>query len=54
MITTVAGGGSCRDDCTAISANLYPVYSVAVDAANNLYIANTIDNRIVKVNAAQA
>src|SRR5262249_25314576 len=48
VITTVAGGGSLRDDGPATSARLIP-WGVAVDAAGNLYIADGAAKRICKV-----
>jgi sugar lactone lactonase YvrE len=52
LITTVAGGGNGGDEGAATSAALYSPQSVAVDAAGNLYIADTLDHRIRKVTAA--
>jgi sugar lactone lactonase YvrE len=52
VITTVAGNGTSgsRDDnIPATSAQLNWPYGVAVDAAGNLYIANTYNNRVCKV-----
>ena len=49
VITTVAGGGSpSADDGPATSAQLYEPSEVAVDSADNLYIADT-SKRIRKV-----
>ena len=54
IITTIAGrdtnffGG---DGTNATSANLYNPSGVAVDSAKNLYIADTLNNRIRKVAA---
>jgi uncharacterized protein (TIGR03437 family) len=53
VITTVAGTGthgpSSGDNSPAISASLYSPSAVAVDAAGNLYIADTGNSRIRKV-----
>ncbi len=50
-ITTVAGGGylTLGDGGPATSAWLYGPEDVAVDGAGNLYIADTLNNRIRKV-----
>ncbi len=52
VITTVAGNGTpgySGDNGPATSAQLRAVYSVAVDSAGNLYIADTDNNVIRKV-----
>jgi sugar lactone lactonase YvrE len=52
VITTVAGNGtsgSLGENIPATTAQLNWPYGVAVDAAGNLYIANTYNNRICKV-----
>ena len=52
VITTVAGNGtsgSNGENIPATTAQLNWPYGVAVDAAGNLYIANTYNNRICKV-----
>jgi sugar lactone lactonase YvrE len=52
VITTVAGSGTegySGDNGPATSAQLDSPYGVAVDAAGNLYIADTYNNRIRKV-----
>jgi len=52
VITTVAGtgvGGFSGDNGPATSAQLYNPYGVAVDAAGNLYIADSNNNRIRRV-----
>jgi uncharacterized protein (TIGR03437 family) len=52
VITTVAGNGTCcfsGDDGSAISAELYQPFGVAVDSVGNLYIADSSNNRIRKV-----
>jgi trimeric autotransporter adhesin len=54
-ITTVAGngtGGSTGDNGAATSAELNNPNSVAVDGAGDLYIADTLNNRIRMVTAA--
>ena len=51
-ITTVAGTGAAGfsgDDGPATSAQLNFPYGVALDGAGNLYIADTVNNRIRKV-----
>jgi hypothetical protein len=55
IITTVAGNGVdgyTGDGGAATSAEMYYVMGVAVDAAGNLYIADTSNNRIRKVTAS--
>ena len=52
IITTVAGTGGygfSGDNGPATSAQLYNPEGITVDAAGNLYIADTLDNRIRKV-----
>ena len=52
IITTVAGDGELRvggDNGPAESAQLYDPYGIAVDSAGNVYIADTLNNRIRKV-----
>jgi uncharacterized protein (TIGR03437 family) len=50
VITTVAGGGmQSGDSGPATSAEMSGPAGVAVDSAGNLYIADTLDNRIRKV-----
>ncbi len=52
VITTVAGNGVrgySGDSIAATSAQLNIPYAVAVDGASNLYIADTVNNRIRKV-----
>jgi uncharacterized protein (TIGR03437 family) len=52
IITTVAGNGGYGfngDNGLATSAQLYNPEGIAVDSAGNLYIADTLDNRIRKV-----
>ena len=54
IITTVAGNGIngyAGDGAVATNAKLSEPVSVAVDAANNFYIADTQNNRIRKVSA---
>lgn len=60
VITTVAGNGtvcgaktdSVGDACLATQATLNTPEGVTLDAGGNLYIADTFDHRIRKVNAA--
>ncbi len=55
VITTVAGNGNCcysGDGGAATSAYLNNPYGVAVDSAGNVYIADTNNNRIRKVNTS--
>ena len=55
VVTTVAGNGTSAfagDGGLATSASLQLPYSVAVDAAGNLYIADSGSDRIRKVSAA--
>ncbi|HEY6343299.1 MAG TPA: protease pro-enzyme activation domain-containing protein [Bryobacteraceae bacterium] len=55
VITTVAGNGKCcygGDGGPATSAELDSPSGVAVDASGDLYIADTFNDRIRKVNAA--
>ncbi len=55
IITTVAGngdGGYSGDGGAATEAGLFYPSGVAVDAAGNLYIADTFDNRIREVSAS--
>ena len=52
IISTVAGNGTqgfSGDGGPAISAQLFSPYGVAVDTAGNLFIADTVNNRIRKV-----
>lgn len=52
VITTVAGGGNLLgDNGQAGKAQLHSPTGVAVDAAGNLFIADSGDNRVRKVNA---
>ena len=53
VITTVAGGGSSLGDGgAATAAQLSSPHDVAVDGSGNLYIADTTNNRIRKVDAS--
>ena len=55
VITTVAGDGTRGfggDGGPAVEARLFSPYGVALDAAGNLYIADTWNHRIRKVDAA--
>ena len=52
VIATLAGDGELRfggDNGPAGSAQLYDPYGIAVDSAGNVYIADTLNNRIRKV-----
>ena len=49
IITTVAGGGSGGDGGAATNASLSGPSGVAFDASSNLFIADTYNNRIRKV-----
>jgi uncharacterized protein (TIGR03437 family) len=52
IITTLAGNGSYRfagDGGPATTAPLYQPSAVALDAADNLYIAETLNNRVRKI-----
>ena len=59
LLTTVAGTGtacssptsSCGDGASALLANLNAPRGVFVDGVNNLYIADTTDNRVREVQA---
>jgi trimeric autotransporter adhesin len=54
IITTVAGNGTAGfsgDGGAATSAELNVPEAIALDAAGNLYIADTFNNRVRKVNA---
>lgn len=55
IISTVAGNGNAGfkgDSLNALSANLNLPNSVTIDSSGNLYIADTYNNRIRKVNTA--
>ncbi len=55
VISTVAGNGTATfggDGSPAVSAGIGGPSGIALDAANNLYIADTGNNRIREVNAA--
>ena len=52
IITTVAGADRLQDGSSAINAPLREPRAVAVDTSGNVYIADTSDNRIRKVNAS--
>jgi len=55
IITTVAGNGGygySGDGGPATSAALYNPWGIAIDSAGNLYIADSDNNRIRKVNTA--
>ncbi len=55
VITTVAGTGAADfggDGGPAVQAALYNPEAVVLDAAGNLYIADTLNNRVRKVNPA--
>ena len=50
VVTSVVGGGP--NNIPGINANLYNPYEVAVDAAGNVYVAASAQNRVFKINAA--
>ena len=55
VITTVAGTGTCgynSDGILATSAEMYQPNGVAVDSSGNIYISDTYNQRIRKVNVA--
>src|SRR5260370_12952702 len=55
VITTVAGNGDCRfsgDDGAAVSASLCAPFGGAVDAPGNVYIADTSNHRIRKLDTS--
>jgi uncharacterized alkaline shock family protein YloU len=52
VISTIAGNGASSyigDGSTATSANLCYPHAVAVDTSDNVYIADSINNRIRKL-----
>jgi uncharacterized protein (TIGR03437 family) len=49
VVTTVAGGGSLPDGFPAISAQLSGPLGIAFDSSRNLYIAESLGNRVRKV-----
>jgi len=49
IISTVAGGGTGGDGGAATNALLSPPYAVAMDIAGNLYIADTFNNLVRRV-----
>ena len=52
IITTIAGYGVGGDGGPAVDARLYKPYGVAVDGAGNLFIADTSNHRIRKVDSS--
>ena len=57
VITTVVGngiGGFSGDGGDAVGASLFQPFGVAVDAAGNLYVADSFNNRIRKVTTGSA
>ena len=54
LITTVAGGGTGSDGGPASSASLNLPYGVAFDATGNMFIPDSGNNRIRRVDAATA
>jgi trimeric autotransporter adhesin len=49
VISTVAGGGSLTDNFVAIGAGLSGPLGIALDSSGNLYIAESLANRVRKV-----
>ena len=52
IITTVAGGGSGGDGSAAVESRLYSPTAVAVDGEGNLFVVDSGDYRLSKVDAA--
>ena len=52
IITTYAGGGSGGDGSQANQASLRSPNGIAVDSAGNLYIADTLNGRVRKVDTS--
>jgi uncharacterized repeat protein (TIGR01451 family) len=55
IITTVAGNGTCGfsgDGGPATSATFNAISGIALDAAGNLYLADSVNNRVRKVNTS--
>ncbi|HXB75695.1 MAG TPA: Ig-like domain repeat protein [Candidatus Acidoferrales bacterium] len=52
LITTIAGGGSGGVGGPATSAQLTTPGGIAIDSADNLYVADSGNNRVVRVDAA--
>lgn len=51
-IATLAGGGTGGDGSAAISATLVQPYGIALDKTGNIFIADTVNQRIRRVDAA--
>ncbi|MBL8513021.1 MAG: hypothetical protein JNJ55_03445, partial [Betaproteobacteria bacterium] len=52
VISTAAGGGAGADGGAAVSASLNAPHGVALDSAGNIYIADTANHRIRRVDSA--
>ena len=52
LISTIAGNGDGDDGSPALAAGLSGPTALAMDAAGNLYIADPVDERIRKIDAA--
>ncbi len=52
IITTVVGGGTGVDGSAATAANLYRPTSICFDASGNMYIAETGNHKVRKINTS--